>query len=157
MVGVSVTGMNTGTGVTSKTTTGASGSYTIPLLPVGTFQVTAELASFKTSIHDKVAVQVNQTTKLDIVMQVGEVSQTVQVEAEEPLLLSSTSELGTAISQQQFQELPLIGQGETRNPTFFMILVPGVTGRGMVNFDSSLFNIRLLSTTVSSSWWQTKS
>ena len=92
--------------------------------------MTAELASFKTSIHDKVAVQVNQTTRLDIVMQVGEVSQTVQVEAEEPLLLSNTSELGTVVSQQQFQELPLIGQGETRNPTFFMILVPGVTGRG---------------------------
>jgi hypothetical protein len=106
MAGVSVTVKNTETGITVTTTTGPAGSYTISLLPAGTFQVTFELAKFKTSIHDKVSVQVNQTASLDIVMEVGEVTETVQVEAEEPLLLSNTSELGTVVSQQQFQDLP---------------------------------------------------
>src|SRR5438874_214260 len=149
LVGVSLTAVDMATGVRSKTTSGQSGTYTIPLLPAGIYQVISELASFKTHVRGKVAVQVNQTTRLDLVMEVGELSQTVQVEAEEPLLRSDTSELGTVVSRQQFQDLPLIGQGEVRNPTFFMILVPGVTGRGKATSDT--FYNRVLSSTVSGS------
>src|SRR2546429_5435438 len=98
LVGVSLTAVDVATGVRSKTTSGQSGTYTIPLLPAGTYQVISELVSFKTHVRDKVGVQVNQTTRLDLVMEVGELSQTVQVEAEEPLLRSDTSELGTVVS-----------------------------------------------------------
>ena len=150
LVGVSVTVKNTETGVTSTTTTGPSGAYTISLLPTGTFQVTFELARFKTSLHDKVSIQLNQTARLDIVMEVGDASQTLEVGAEEPLLLSNTSELGTVVTQQQLQDLPLIGQGETRNPTFFMVLVPGVTGRGTTTQGRG-WDLRVLSTTVNGS------
>jgi len=151
IVGVSVIGTNTGTGVTSKTTTGVNGNYTIPFLPVGTYQVSAEHPGFKKSVGDGVVVEVGQTARVDIGMQLGEISQTVEVQAEEPLLRRDTSDLGTVITGQQILDLPLLGHGEQRNPTFFMILVPGVTGRGMVNFDLSQFNIRSLSTTVSGS------
>ena len=85
---------------------------------------------FKTHVRDKVVVQITQTTRLDMVMEAGELSQTVQIQGEEPPLRPDTSDLGTVITQQQFEDLPLLGQGEVRNPTFFMILVPGVTGRG---------------------------
>jgi hypothetical protein len=130
LVGASLTAVNAATGDKFSATSGESGAYTIPLLPAGTYQVTSEVRGFKTYIRDKLAVQVSQTMRLDIVMEVGEVSQTVEVEAEGPLLRPDTSDLGTVISRQEFQDLPLIGQRELRNPTFFMTLVPGVTGRG---------------------------
>ena len=84
-------------------------------------------------------------------MEVGEVSQTVQVEAEGPLLRSDSSDLGTVVARQQFLDLPIIGQGETRNPTSLMILVPGVTGRGTAYGGGGTFDARYLSTTVSGS------
>jgi outer membrane receptor protein involved in Fe transport len=71
IVGVSVTATNSGTGVTSQTTTGANGSYTIALLPVGTYQVSAEHAGFKRFISSGVAIQVGQTARLDVPMQLG--------------------------------------------------------------------------------------
>jgi hypothetical protein len=118
---------------------------------VGTYQVSAEHPGFKKYVGTSVAVETGQTARVDIGMELGELSQTIQVQAQEPLLRPDTSDLGTVISGQQILDLPLLGNGEQRNPTFFMILVPGVTGRGMVNFNSSDFNARLFSTTVSGS------
>ncbi len=94
--------------------------------------------------------EVGQATRLDFSMQVGEITETLEVTEDAVPLNSSDSSLGTVISKQQFQGLPLIGQGETRNPTFFMILVPGVTGRGTASSPGS-FDSRTLSTTVSGS------
>jgi len=151
LVGASLTAVNASTGVKSKMVSGESGAYTIPLLPAGTYQVIAELAKFKAHVHDKVDVLVNQTTRLDIIMEVGEVSQTVEIEAEGPQLRLDTSDLGTVINRQEFQDLPLIGQREARNPTFFMIMVPGVTGRGTAYGGGGTFDARYFSTTVSGS------
>ena len=78
-------------------------------------------------------------------------SDTVAVQADAPTLLPNTSDLGTVITRQQFQDLPLLGQGETRNPTFFMTLVPGVTGRGRAYGGGGTFDLRSLSTTVAGS------
>lgn len=151
IVGVSVSATNTATGVTAKMATSTNGSYTIPLLPAGTYQVTTEQSGFKKSVRDGIIVEVGQTTRLDVQMELWEVTETVEVQGDSPLLRSDASDLGTVIGGQQILDLPLAGQGEQRNPTFFMILVPGVTGRGMVSFDLGLFNIRPLSTTVSGS------
>jgi Carboxypeptidase regulatory-like domain/TonB dependent receptor len=155
LVGVSLTAVDEATRLRSKATSGPSGTYTIPLLPVGTYRVTSEIKGFKTHIGANVAVQVNQTTSLDIVMDVGEMSQTVEIQAEEPPLRPDTSDLRTVITRQEIQELPLVGQREVRNPTFFMTLVPGVTGRGTAwgatNSGGNSFDARYLSTTVSGS------
>jgi outer membrane receptor protein involved in Fe transport len=150
MVGVSVTATNTGTGVTSKATSGANGSYTITLLPVGAYQVSVEQLGFKRFLRNGIAVQIGQTTRLDISMELGNISETIEVHGEEPLLLPNTSDLGTVIGRQQFQDLPLVGQREMRNPTSFMTLVPGVTGRGVAKVEFQ-FNSRVFSTTVSGS------
>jgi len=151
IVSVSVTATNAGTGITSNTTSGTNGSYTIALLPAGTYQVSAEHPGFKRFVSNGIPVQIGQTIPVDIAMQLGKVSETVEVQADAPGLLPNTSDLGTVIARQQFQDLPLIGQGETRNPTFFMILVPGVTGRGTSISPASGFNSRVVSTTVSGS------
>jgi hypothetical protein len=149
--GVSVTATNKGTGISSTASTGANGSYTIPLLPVGVYDLTAEQSGFKKFVQNGISVQVGQTARVDVAMQVGEVSQTVEVQAEAPQLRPDTSDLGTVLSGAQILDLPLTGQGEQRNPAFFMILVPGVTGRGTSYGGGPTFDNRNLGTTVNGS------
>jgi len=140
IAGVSVAATNISTGVESKTTTGASGNYTIPFLPAGIYKISAEQSGFKKHIRDQVSVPVGQTVRQDIGLEVGEVSQTVEVRGEAPLLKPETSELGTTITNQQVLDLPLAGsEGEQRSPAAFMQLIPGVTGRGGINDNTRTF------------------
>ena len=71
---------------------------------------------------------VGQTTRADITLEVGQVSETVEVEAAAPQLKPETSELSTSVGQKQIQDLPLPMSGEARSPINFIALVPGVTG-----------------------------
>ena len=103
LVGVSLTAVDVATGVKSKITSGPSGAFAIPVLPPGTYRVTSEIKGFKTHVLDNVGVQVNQTTRLDIVMEVGEMSQTVEVDAEGPQLRAESSDLQTVVTQQEFR------------------------------------------------------
>jgi hypothetical protein len=145
--GASLAATNTATGISTTTVTGSSGDYTIPLLPAGTYQVTAERDGFKKYVQPGIAVDVAQTLSLDIRMQVGARTETVEVTAHATQLEKDTSERGTVVNGQDVLELPIVGQGEQRNPGFFMILVPGVTGRGISGGGSP----RMLNTTVNGS------
>jgi Carboxypeptidase regulatory-like domain/TonB dependent receptor-like, beta-barrel len=152
VAGASITATNSNTGVSSKTISGANGNYTIPLLRVGTYTVTAEQPGFKKLLRQAVTVPVGQTVHLDLALEVGEVTQSVEVQAEAPQLRPDTSDLGTVISSQQVEDLPLVGVGEQRSPAIFMILAPGVTGRGQTYLGSAAaFGERHWSTTVSGS------
>lgn len=147
----SVTAINSATGVSARTTTSKDGAYTIPFLPTGTYQVTVGHAGFKSHLQNGVVVEVGQTTRLDIAMELGSMTETIEVRAAPVQLRPDTSDLGTVISGQQVVDLPLAGHGEQRNPAFFMIMTPGVTGRGLAYGKSSDFNVRFWSTTVSGS------
>ena len=151
MSGVSVTVTNSATGIKATASTNEGGSYTILYLAAGTYKLTAKRAGFKQYSREGVNVEVGQATRLDFSLEVGEITATVEVTGQTTTLNSASSELGTVLAKQQFQELPLTGQGELRNPTFFMILVPGVTGRGTATVTMDQFNMRMLSTTVSGS------
>ena len=98
-----MTATNTGTGITSKTTTGPNGSYTIPLLPVGTYQVSAEQPGFKRFVSNGIIVRSRaKQPALISACNWANVSETVQVQAEEPLLRPDTSDLGTVITGSKF-------------------------------------------------------
>ncbi len=130
LVGAKVTVLNTGTGSSVETSTSGAGLFTVPQLTVGVYRVTIEQAGFKKHVQEGVTVALGQTVRVEAALQVGEVSQSVEVQAEAPVLKPDTSELGTTISNQQILDLPLSMTGEMRNPTTFMRLVPGVVGRG---------------------------
>ena len=130
--GVSVAATNKGTGITSTASTGANGSYTIPLLPVGIYDLTAEQSGFKKFVQNGIAVEVGQTTRVDIGMQIGEVSQTVEVEAEAPLLRPDTSDLGTVIPGTQIRDLPLTGPRGAAESCILHDLGPGCNRAGDV-------------------------
>jgi hypothetical protein len=110
MPGATVTVTHTATGIGTSATTDAHGSYTMPLLSPGVYQVTAEQPGFKKYVRDGIVVEVAQTTRLDIALQVGVMSERVQVVGESPLVRSTTAELGQVIQMKQIQELPLNGR-----------------------------------------------
>lgn len=76
---VKVTATNQATNISSSTQTGDSGNYTIPFLPVGNYVVSAELKGFKKTISNTLTLEVNQTARVDLQMQVGEVSEQVVI------------------------------------------------------------------------------
>lgn len=139
--GASVTATNVATGVASKAQSGANGNYSILFLQVGTYKLTVENSGFKKHVRDGIVVTAGDTIRADVKLEVGEVTQSIEVTAEAPLLKADTSELGTTITNQLVLDLPLAGNdGEQRSPTAFMVLAPGVTGRGALNDNTRGFN-----------------
>jgi len=75
----------------------SAGLYTIPLLPPGAYPATVEQSGFKKYLRGGIVVQIAQTTRLDIALQVGAMSEEVQVVGKAPLVRSTTAELGQVI------------------------------------------------------------
>jgi len=97
--GVSVTATNTATSISTRTVSASGGNYTISLLRVGTYDVTAEQTGFKKYVHSGITLEVGQTLSLDIQLQVGARTETVQVTAQAEILQRDTSGRGTVISR----------------------------------------------------------
>ena len=121
-----VTVKNVDTNITRTTTTGKSGDYVITALSAGSYTVTADATGFRTLVQSGVVLQVNQQAKLDLSLQVGQATETVQVMGTAPLLESESSSLGTVVNSKLVNQLPLNG----RNFVQLATLTPGVNGLG---------------------------
>jgi len=121
VVGAKVTVTNSDTGVVNETTTGSEGYYTVPNLPPGRYSVTVEQTGFKTAVVPESSVQVALTTRVDVSLSPGTVSEKITVTGEAPLVQGTTSSIGTAVETREVNTLPLNGR------LFQMIvgLVPG--------------------------------
>ena len=120
---VTVRAVNSETGVTAVAVSNASGSYQLPFLPPGMYRVSAELAGFKRFVRDKIEVRVGETVSLPIRLEVGTVTETVEVTATTPLLETTNSSLGQVVDQRRIVDLPQRGG----NPMELALLTPGVT------------------------------
>ena len=120
--GVQVRATNTETGVVASAVSNAFGSYQIPFLLPGLYRVTAELAGFKRFVRDKIEVRVGETVDLPIRMEIGAVTETVEVLATTPLLETTSSSLGQVVDQRRILELPQRGG----NAMELALLTPGV-------------------------------
>src|SRR6476660_6831916 len=79
---VSITITSEGTGLTRKTVSSQSGNYAVPLLPVGVYTVSAEAPGFKKKITTGIVLEVNQEPRVDIVLEVGSITDAVTVTGE---------------------------------------------------------------------------
>ncbi len=120
--GVSVTVRDEGTGFTRTTTTGREGRFTVPSLPVSTYQVTAELQGFRTSVVSGIRTAVGETVALTVTLDVATLSDTVTVTANISAVNTRTSELSYLVTAEAVEQLPLNG----RNYTDLALLQPGV-------------------------------
>ena len=104
-----VTLTNPTTNAVRQASTNEQGLYSFPSVPPGIYNLKVEHPGFKTTTSN-VEVQVQQTVRLDITLQVGEVSQTVEVSAAASLLQAENATLGTVVSNASIVELPLNGR-----------------------------------------------
>lgn len=97
------------------------GNYAIPLLPPGLYEVSVEQTGFHYSVQTNIKVAVNQVVRVDVILQVGAVTEKVVVTDSLPRLQADTSALGQVVDEQKVVELPI----NQRNFLAFALLVPG--------------------------------
>ena len=107
IAGATVTITNMGTNIAVKTTTDASGEYVVTPLEVGKYSVAVEATGFKRSIRSDVQVNVQDRVRVDGRLEVGQASETVEVQAAAPVLETDTSYLGEVVDSQRIVDLPL--------------------------------------------------
>ena len=107
MTGVKVTVSDVNRGTTQTTVTNDAGRYSFPTLRVGEYAVSAEMSGFKKSVAEKIKLEVNQTAEVDIQMELGEVTQQVEVVGAAPLLQTNDSQVGGLVENKQIVDLPL--------------------------------------------------
>src|SRR3954454_23064915 len=124
--GATVKLTNTGTGAVQTATSDHEGNFRFLLLPPGTYSLNVTSTGFKSVVRDGLVVEVDRSLAVPIGMQMGQVSETVQVSGASPLLEPNSASLGTVMQTKQVEELPLNG----RNPMGLANLIPTVKGIG---------------------------
>jgi hypothetical protein len=124
--GATVTLINLGTQERRQGATDGEGSYSFLNLVPASYRVGVELAGFKRATQDQVQVTVSGTVRADIVMQLGDVTQTIEVQATAQLLQTENANLSQVVETRAVQELPVNG----RNLLTLVGLVPGVVPQG---------------------------
>jgi len=124
VVGANVTATSKTTNLRFQTTSDSSGYYLFSSLPIGEYQVTVEISGFKKAVQDNVTLQVSQKGRADFRLQVGEVTQTVQVTSTTTRLETEQASPNTVVSNRLVLDIPLSG----RNWDDLLGLVAGVTG-----------------------------
>jgi hypothetical protein len=119
--GAKVTAVQTATGLTRTELTNAEGEYSIPQLPVGPYTVTAEQPGFKKTERSGIELRVDDKLRIDLSLALGQVSETVAVEATAPVVNTDSATVGNVVDNKKVTELPLNG----RNFLQLNLLVPG--------------------------------
>jgi hypothetical protein len=108
--GVTVTVRNTATDAARTVSTAEDGVYRVPALLVGTYDITAELTGFSTSVTRGVRLEVAQEAVVNFTLQVGAAAQAVEVVANAAQVETTTSSLGSVVNESKVSELPLNGR-----------------------------------------------
>src|SRR5215471_13690926 len=108
--GVTVTAKNAATGYTRSEVTDSEGAYRLTSLPIGTYEVHAELSGFTPFTNKSVEVNVGQTTDVNVDLKVAGVSESVSVTAESPMVQTTNASVGQVVDVKRIENLPLNGR-----------------------------------------------
>jgi Carboxypeptidase regulatory-like domain len=110
LAGVALELVNEETGVGEHASTNQQGEYTFPLLPPGHYRLTAQAKGFRAYTHPGIVMESARVSRLDIAMQLGQVTETIEVMASTPLLESESSTVGQFIEHKTVVDMPLTGR-----------------------------------------------
>ncbi len=126
VAGAKVQAINVATNMGGASVTNHEGNYEIPLLQPGTYRVTVDLEGFKKAVREGIELSVDDRLTLDVVLQPGDVKQTVVVTGESPLLEVASPAVGMIVDEKQVTELPVAG-----GSVFYLSrLSPGIAATG---------------------------
>src|SRR6266571_2154241 len=108
--GVMVTVTNPATNFSRSATSNEAGVYNFPVLQPGVYNIKVELPGFRTITQNDVELQIQQSARLDFTLQVGEVSQTVEVSGTAALIATENATVGTVIENRRIVDMPLNGR-----------------------------------------------
>jgi hypothetical protein len=132
-----VTLLNTGTGDSKTAKADSAGNYQFLQLLPGMYRLSVGDAGFKQFVRQNVEVTVGNATRIDVALEVGAVSETIEVSTESPLVSTQSSSLNYEVGTKQIDALPLNG----RNPMNLVSLVPGVVPQGNTSGNASTLNV----------------
>ncbi len=121
--GVMITFVNENTGEVKTVESGATGSYLATLLPVGSYQASVQADGFRTVESPGIALSALQSLRVDFVLELGQVTETVTITSQAPQVDTRSTQIGMTVDDRRIKDLPLNG----RNPLDLVRLVPGVT------------------------------
>lgn len=133
--GAKVEVTNVATNVTTPLSTGADGRFVAISLPPGTYKVAVTATGFKKAERTGIELRVNQAAQIDLQMEVGAITETLEITAAPPLLDTASAAVGQVIDSRSITNLPL----NARNPYALVFLAPGVVGN--VGFEFNNVNI----------------
>ena len=122
VAGAEVRVTNASTGVAAAAQSNAAGNFTVPYLLPGVYSIQAELTGFKKFVRDGIEIRVNDTVEINVELQVGSITESVEVTAETPLLSTVEASLGQVVDQKRVNDLPSFGS----SPMVLVQLAPGV-------------------------------
>ncbi|MGB6900055.1 MAG: carboxypeptidase regulatory-like domain-containing protein, partial [Candidatus Acidiferrum sp.] len=122
IAGANVTVTNVGTQISRETVSDTTGFYQVLALPVGSYTVSVERQGFRSATTSPSKLEINQTLKIDIKMEVGAAAETVTVESTTGTVETINPTLGSTVSERTVQDMPLNG----RNALDLALLQPGV-------------------------------
>jgi hypothetical protein len=122
VAGAQVTVVNVSTNVATVMTTNEAGFYTAPPLNVGSYTVIAERQGFKKAVRSGITLLVDQRADVNLRLEVGAVTESIEVVGQAPLVETSTGALGKVVENRRVQELPLNG----RTALALTLLTPSV-------------------------------
>jgi hypothetical protein len=132
VVGAVVTTRDQERGTSWAATTNEDGIYAYPRIPGGTYRLKVEAQGFKSYTRPDIVLEVNQRGRVDVVLQLGSVNESVEVSGEAALLQTETTLVSAVVSAQTLDDAPLI----SRNFLELALLIPGVTTTDPASFNT---------------------
>jgi len=122
VTGATVSIINEGTNAKREASTGANGEYLFLEVPVGSYEIDVEQAGFKKYVRKGIVLVLNEVAGVDVVLQLGASTESVEVSGEPPVIDTTTTQLGAVMTEKSVRELPL----NSRNTYQLLQLQPGV-------------------------------
>ncbi len=123
---VPIEAKNTATGAVYQAASSATGNYTLAQLPAGVYELSASATGFKKYVRTGITVMVAQTLRIDIPLEVGNITETVTVSADAPLLKTESGELAHNVTSSRLNDLPVMSiAGGMRDSYAAVNLIPG--------------------------------
>lgn len=143
-----VTLTNSETGAALTTSTSSEGRYVFPLVQVDTYSLTVVAPGFGMTEQHNIAVALNKTVDVNVVLKVGTATSTIEVQGVSSQLETTTSQAATTIDQQTFDDLPIAMSGGARSVTAVADLMPGVSDVSAIGYGSNGATGQEFSTTI---------